>query len=988
MINLDDIGGRSAISKLRDYDGKNPYIKKLKKKLLKDGKVTLTDTQSKYIIDNYDKEPILVNKIVRISEFLGESLQKQENLPFKPEKILIGYILADSEKTYHVYGKLTKKQEKFDMYFIPKTQVLDDPYFEDIDIDVDFEKYEKLDQFINYDGTIGRKILEKQKDGIKFLLTRNGAILADQMGSGKCLSVNELVYTPNGLKLISDLNVGDYVIGSNGLKTKVIGVYPQNHLKKMYKITFNDGYSVKCTDDHLWTVSSRNGGVNSNTDYNKLITLSVEQMLNENLFIETNGVGLNSNKKYKTKTYYKENNGNNKWQIPIVKPIQFETDYELPIDPYLLGVILGDGHIRNNGYIKVDLHKDDFYEIFDGQTINETKSVCNLRCNSILTLKKDIISLGLNGKLSDTKFIPKIYKYSSIQDRLAIIQGLMDTDGYCKKTNNITFGGTEYCTSSEQLADDVADIVHSLGGIVRKRSKIGSYKKKCGTRVNCKKVYRLNIKLPEGMNPFRLKRKANIYNTPKKYKVGRYIKDIEYLGMDESICIKVDANDSLFTLKHGIVTHNTMQSAIAAIESGVKKILIVCPTSAKINWQRELNYLREYDVSIINGSRYKTAKFVIINYDILKNFHTLKGEELDGIPPNRELVNDKFNLCIIDEAHNLKNHKSIRGAIMRELCVDYGIEKVWLLSGTPVANRPMDFYNLLSLIKSPLVKNWQHYVVRYCDGKQITTKTRGGKVKKIWLTDGASNLDELSIKSRNLLLRRLTHEFSDMPEKIITPLYYQMDKTQENEYDSLWDEYLLERKKQKKKGKIERELVELSLLRKYIAMQTIPKTIELVDDIISQGNKVVIFTCFTEELLALSEYYKKNSVTHYGQMSNKDKQTSVDLFQKEGGPMVFIGNIISAGVAITLTRANYMVFNSFDWVPGNIEQAEFRIYRIGQKNNVKIYYNLFEKTIMTRMWKTIKYKQDIINKILNENQNSDHGLIEEIVDYIIEDKND
>jgi SNF2 family DNA or RNA helicase len=104
--------------------------------------------------------------------------------------------------------------------------------------------------------------------------------------------------------------------------------------------------------------------------------------------------------------------------------------------------------------------------------------------------------------------------------------------------------------------------------------------------------------------------------------------------------------------------------------------------------------------------------------------------------------------------------------------------------------------------------------------------------------------------------------------------------------------------------------------------------------------------------------------------------------------MVFIGNIISAGVAITLTRANYMVFNSFDWVPGNIEQAEFRIYRIGQKNNVKIYYNLFEKTIMTRMWKTIKYKQDIINKILNENQNNDHGLVEDVVDYIIEEKID
>jgi SWI/SNF-related matrix-associated actin-dependent regulator 1 of chromatin subfamily A len=613
LINLEEIGGYSSTSKLKEYNGKNPYILKMKKKLLSDGKISLTDNQIKYIRDNFDNEPVLVNKIVRVAEYLGESLEKQYELPFRPEKILIEYVLAEDDKTYHVYGKLTRKQPKSKMYFLPKNQVLDDPYFEEVNIDVDFEKYEKIDQFINTDGTIGRKVLEKQKEGIKFLLTRKGAILADQMGSGK-----------------------------------------------------------------------------------------------------------------------------------------------------------------------------------------------------------------------------------------------------------------------------------------------------------------------------------------------------------------------------------TFQSVISAIESGAKKILIVCPTSAKINWQRELNYLQEFDVNIISGSKYKSAKFVIINYDILKNFHTLKDEEKDGIPPSRQLVNDKFDLCIIDEAHNLKNHKSIRGAIMRELCVDYNIERVWLLSGTPVANRPMDFYNLLTLIKSPIVKNWKHYVTRYCDGKQINTKTKGGKFRKIWLTDGASNLEELSIKTRNILLRRLTHEFSDMPEKTITPLYYDMDKSQEAEYNALWDEYLIERKKQKKKGKIERELVELSLLRKYIAMETIPKTIELVDDMISQGNKVVIFTCFTEELLTLSEYYGKNCVVHYGEMNNKDKQTSVDRFQKEGGPMVFIGNIISAGVAITLTRSNYMVFNSFDWVPGNIEQAEFRIYRIGQKNNVKIYYNLFNDTIITRMWATIKYKQEIINTILNDYNDNEYSLVESIIDYTLE----
>ena len=616
MINLDDIGGYSALSRLRDYEGKNPYIKKLKKKLLKDGKIILTDSQRKYILDNHDKEPILINKVVNISEFLGDALQKQEELSFKPERILIEYILADSDKTYHVYGKLTKKQEKSGMYFLPKTQVIDDPYFNDVDIDIDFEKYEKLDQFINSEGKVGRTVLEHQKKGIKFLLSRTGAILADDMGLGKSL-----------------------------------------------------------------------------------------------------------------------------------------------------------------------------------------------------------------------------------------------------------------------------------------------------------------------------------------------------------------------------------QSVIAALESGAKRILIVCPSSAKINWEREINFFQEYDTAIISGSRWSTAKFTIINFDILKNFHTLKDDNNDGMPQLRDLVNAKFDLCIIDEAHNLRNHKSIRGAIMTELCVDYGIEKVWLLSGTPVANRPMDFYNLLRLIKSPLVDNWKFYVQRYCEGRQITQRLKNGKKRKIWLTDGASNLDELSIKTRNLLLRRMKDEVLDMPDKIRVPNYFEMTSKQRLEYESLWEDYLIERQKKKKRGSVQRDLVELGLLRKYIAMQTIPETTALVDEIIEQGHKVIIFTCFTDELLELAEYYGNKCVTHYGEMSETEKQKSVDRFQQEGGPMVFIGNIISAGVAITLTRSTYVVFNSFDWVPGNSEQAEDRSYRLGQKNNVTVYYNLFEDTIVSRMWGTLNRKKDIINQIMSRNE-SNNNAVEEIIDYIIEDKND
>jgi SNF2 family DNA or RNA helicase len=115
-------------------------------------------------------------------------------------------------------------------------------------------------------------------------------------------------------------------------------------------------------------------------------------------------------------------------------------------------------------------------------------------------------------------------------------------------------------------------------------------------------------------------------------------------------------------------------------------------------------------------------------------------------------------------------------------------------------------------------------------------------------------------------------------------------------------------------------------------------------------------------------------------MSNKDKQKSVDAFQNNKNVNVFIGNIISAGVGITLTAANTVIFNSFDWVTGNNEQGEDRSYRIGQKDNVTVYYQLFEDTITTRMWYTLKYKKNIIDRILGVKV-ADDEIITEYIEY-------
>ena len=140
------------------------------------------------------------------------------------------------------------------------------------------------------------------------------------------------------------------------------------------------------------------------------------------------------------------------------------------------------------------------------------------------TINSELKQLGLFGKHSYDKFIPECYKYASVKDRLALLQGLMDTDGHCMKSNKDIFSGTEFSTISERLSDDVAELVQSLGGIVRKHSKKPFYTKN-GVHVYCKTAYRLNIKMPSQLIPFRLKRKISAYHIPQKYDVARFIKD-------------------------------------------------------------------------------------------------------------------------------------------------------------------------------------------------------------------------------------------------------------------------------------------------------------------------------------------------------------------------------------------------------------------------------------------------------------------------------
>jgi SWI/SNF-related matrix-associated actin-dependent regulator 1 of chromatin subfamily A len=404
----------------------------------------------------------------------------------------------------------------------------------------------------------------------------------------------------------------------------------------------------------------------------------------------------------------------------------------------------------------------------------------------------------------------------------------------------------------------------------------------------------------------------------------------------------------------------TYQSIVAALESGSERVLIICPSSLKINWMREVENFCD-DVSIIQGTHWNPSRFTIMNYDILKNFHTIeeRNKEYEDWELRREIADFNPDLLILDEAHYIKNHKSKRGAILKDLSKNFNCDRVWLLTGTPIANRPMDYYNLLSIIDSPVANNWVHYAKTYCEGMRFK---KGGKY--VWVTKGASNLDELSTKTKRTILRRKKEEVLDLPEKLITPVYLELQNV--DGYKSVWENYMTKRKLEGKKGNPAKDIVEMTLLRSFIAMETVPYSIEKTEEALELNKKVIIFCNFNDEMDYFLRHFGNKAVSVRGGMTDKQKQMSVDRFQEDDSCMVFVGQIKAAGVGLTLTKAEIVIMNSLDWVPGNHEQAEDRAYRIGQKETVNIYYMLIDDTIDTLVWYILNEKKKVIGTIMGE----------------------
>ena len=422
---------------------------------------------------------------------------------------------------------------------------------------------------------------------------------------------------------------------------------------------------------------------------------------------------------------------------------------------------------------------------------------------------------------------------------------------------------------------------------------------------------------------------------------------------------KLLANDK-FILADDMGLGKTTAAVIASIETGAKKVLIVCPASLKINWDREIKNYTDRKVLIVEGRKWgSTFDYYIINYDILKNYHTTeKSEDSDDF---KLLVNEKFDLAIVDEAHYVSNTTANRTRLLNDVLET--IPRVWLLTGTPMTSRPINYFNLLKIVDSPLTLNWQSYVRRYCKGYQFTVGNR-----KVWNTSGASNLDELRERTKSYVLRRMKTDILDLPEKIVTPVFVELSSKM---YDEELEEFTRISNDKKDNETISVTLNRLMKIRQLIAYEKIQYTCEIIDKCLDQGKKVIVFTNFTMSLDMLHEKYKKNSVILNGSMSKEKKQDAVDRFQNENKVKIFISNIVAGGVGITLTEGEVVIMNDLSFVPAHHSQAEDRAYRYGQKNSVLVYYPIFENTVEKIIYNILQKKKGIIDQVMGDGEYSE-----------------
>lgn len=395
-------------------------------------------------------------------------------------------------------------------------------------------------------------------------------------------------------------------------------------------------------------------------------------------------------------------------------------------------------------------------------------------------------------------------------------------------------------------------------------------------------------------------------------------------------------------------------------DPSLRSVLIVCPASLRVNWQREAArwLTRPLTVGIADSSMLPETEIVICSYDRL---HKLADQ----------IKQRTWDLLACDESHFLKSARALRSKAAYSLKA----RKTIFLTGTPVLNRPSELFPQVHYLAPELFPNWFAYVNRYCGA----TTTRYG-----WDTSGATHLDELHDALTPIMLRRTKAQvLTELPPKIrqIVPLAPNGSEGLIARQWEAWRRYESDVKGLQglKKGMENASYVEqaarlregaraafadVTRMRQEIGLAKVPATIEAIRAGMESGKKIVCFAHHQSVHNALMAELGAEAVLHRGGLSDHEKQAAVDRFQTDPAVKVFIGSIRASGVGLTLTASSHIVFAEQDWTPAVISQCEDRCHRIGQQESLLVQHLVFDGSLDATMVQRQVEKQGVIDQVM------------------------
>ncbi len=394
----------------------------------------------------------------------------------------------------------------------------------------------------------------------------------------------------------------------------------------------------------------------------------------------------------------------------------------------------------------------------------------------------------------------------------------------------------------------------------------------------------------------------------------------------------------------------TRQAVIAmneAAPTGV--VLVICPASLKLNWHREIHLVQASDaVEVIGVKGFEVAepRWVVVNYDQLaKNADRLRTIRWSGV--------------IIDEAHFIKNASQRSSHVLKIIGVSdnkradlEGPRLVFLLTGTPMPNRPRDLFNLLRAVGHPSARSFLSFARRYCGAY----KNDFG-----WVTDGASNITELNLLLKEVMLRRKKDDVLDLPPKIRSWVPVQIEAA------GAWkayDDFLgwLGQADPSKPNDTQ-FLARITKLRVALHKAKYAACAERIKDVLASGQKVVVFTSFSEGITRHKKALGDKAVTITGSDTAQQRMAAMDAFQTDPVVRVALCNLIAGGVGLNMTAGTHVIFQDLDWVPANHLQAEDRCYRIGQRERVTVEYLIADGTLDGYIAQLLETKLKLVHAV-------------------------